>query len=298
MAIYLAAVAPILLGNLVIPPISHYEGEERHPPSWNFLLQYLTPERNKELSMKNIARIEQLLVKRSTPIYCYQHITHMFVHRDNYHLETNLIGIYLCSYPVFNAFGAFGLHLTYIVSGYVASIPSPLYEEVFNAQQEYNIESFESYSSLKYALPHLAIFVPQSILSWIDRKISRSAASFILKKIDIMIYGASGSIYALIGNNFAFFLRDSYRLLDASQSLMKVPTASEKKVCILPYIISFLSTCYLVWYFDHVDEKFFQKRKDVAIIYDRTDHACQIQGSLFGMAMGIIFGTVIPWFKG
>jgi hypothetical protein len=58
-------------------------------------------------------------------------------------------------------------------------------------------------------------------------------------------------------------------------------------------MISFLNTSLLVCYFDHVNEKFVQKRKDVATINTTYDETIHIQGSLFVMTISLIIYTLI-----
>jgi membrane associated rhomboid family serine protease len=301
---YIFAIAPLFIGHILIPPISHFIGNERYPRELSFLYDF------KPHGLNSIKDIERLLYNSSLPLISYQTITHMFVHADMNHLLHNLEGLLYSSYPVYKEFGIYGLYMTFLLGGVSSIIPTPLYD----IQKDTNVSKLEKYVSLKDS--QLANVIPKSVLTWFDKplkKVAKEVGNAYYNMATFYFCGSSGGTCALIGCNFIIVIRDSYKLLKKAylsslnnnndnnnnnnrnnriQRNENKLTFNEKYQ-LFSYAICTLKT---ISYFSKELNMVHGNGNDLTI-FDNINHAAHLQGSLFGTAFGIIFGIAVPYLQ-
>lgn len=291
---YIFSIAPLFIGHLVIPPISHFIGKESYPHELRFLYDF------KPNGLNNIKDIECLLYNSSLSLISYQTITHLFVHADMNHLLHNLEGLFYSSYPVYREFGAYGLYMTFFLGGVSAIIPTPLYD----MQKDGTISKLEKYVSLKDS--QLSNVVPKSVLTWFDKPLKRVA-----KEVGTVYYnmtthyycGSSAGICALIGCNFIFVIRDSCKLLKKAYLSLNNDNSSRSRIQRNENTLTFnekyqlfsyaLCAIKTLSYFSKELNMIHGNGNDMTL-FDNINHAAHIQGSLFGVVFAITFGVAVP----
>jgi len=119
---YIAAICPIVLTHIFIPPLSYFYKKECIDV-FDALYQLLPREFTKR------SFVEDLILDHSEKKKLQvTWVTHIFVHGDYHHLFSNLEGAIVYGYPVYKEFGAQGLWILFLSGGIIASIPSPLHE--------------------------------------------------------------------------------------------------------------------------------------------------------------------------
>jgi membrane associated rhomboid family serine protease len=298
---YFVAIAPILIGHLIIPPISHYIGTEKYPPALEFLYN-LRPS-----AIRSIQDLESLMYKTSLPLDSIQIITHMFVHSDTKHLLNNIDAILYSGYPVFREFGIRGLYTTFLLGGISAIIPSPLYD----IQKDGNVSKLEKLVSLQDS--PISSVVPKSILSWFDKplkEVAKGVGNAYYKITSFYMCGSSGGSCALIGCDLIFVIRDSFKLVTKAYKSYQISNnnngninrlnnrdenrlSNREKFLLLQYGLCTIKTL-----------SYFTKELNMVygngtsgVFFDTINHAAHLQGSLFGMAFGVVFGVAVPYIQ-
>jgi hypothetical protein len=131
---YLQSFLPLLIGHVIVPPLSSFKFES--PPlildSFFNIVYTIIDEiyPNTLLSEKFVNSL--ILDQRALPDD-KTWITHLFVHGDYNHLIGNLSAALQFGYPIYKEFGSEGLYILFLFGGVFASIPSMLYADQKNA---------------------------------------------------------------------------------------------------------------------------------------------------------------------
>jgi membrane associated rhomboid family serine protease len=126
---YSIAVAPLVISQLIIPPLSYFLGERADIPFIDEIYRHLTPP-----NLLNFKYLHSLMFDpqdlKGNKIYTL--LSYMFIHADYNHLLCNLQTLVTVSYPVYQEFGPLGLYSIFLGSGIVAVSPSFLREKQQN----------------------------------------------------------------------------------------------------------------------------------------------------------------------
>ena len=272
---YASALVPIVGGHIIIPPLSHYRGQEKN--SSNIWQYDITPAKFQP-KMKNFYNALTLGFRDSTPLLCYRRLTYIFVHDNNSHLKGNLVSLVYAGYPVYKHLGAVGFYMTFILGGMAASIPSPLTKKIKELQKKYNMLYLE-----KELVKPITSIMPGFLRRWFDawiKNLGRNRATTYLS-IDRFSVGSSGALYAIYGCNSYFFVQDSYKLYKSSRSGINIRDACKQLsflsllfcVSVLPVLYQ-LEACYRMYEKLHPEES--QRH------YDNIGRAAHLQGAAFG----------------
>ena len=273
---YASTLVPVVVCHYIIPPLSHYKGREKYSSSnWQY---DITPAKLQP-TMKNYNDAIKLGYRDSAPMLCYQRLTHIFVHNDNNHLKSNLVGLVYASYPVYRQLGAFGFYMTFILGGISASMPSVLTSKVKEVQKEYNLLNLKKELMKRTRWP---IFImPAFLVSRLDSWMNKFAMNLITS-IDLFTIGSSGAVFTIFGCNAYYFVQDSYKL---SRSGINIYNTC-KNFSFFSYLLcaSTVQPVFLelkTYYAMH--EKL--PREASAPIYDNIGHAAHLQGAAFGFIL-------------
>lgn len=294
---YIVAIAPIIIGHVIIPPISHYIGTEKYPPALDFLYNF------KPLAIRSLKDLESLMYKSSLPLDSIQIITHMFVHSDTSHLLNNLDAILYSAYPVYREFGMRGLYTTFLLGGISAVIPSPLYD----IQKDGNVSKLEKLVSLQHS--PISTIVPKSVLSWFDKplkEVAKGVGNAYYKITTFYMCGSSGGACALIGCDLILVIRDSFKLITKAYKSYQINNnnnrnnnrdehrlSNREKYLLLQYGLCTIKT--LSYFTKELNMVY--GNGTTGVLFDTINHAAHLQGSLFGMAFGLVFGVAVPYIQ-
>jgi membrane associated rhomboid family serine protease len=118
---FLAAASPLVLAQLMIPPLSYFIGERSDLPFLDLIYRLLTPP-----EFFNLKYLHSLMFNpqdlEGDRIYTI--LSYMFVHGDYSHLFNNLQSFVINGYPVYREFGMIGMYAIFFGSGIVGVLPS------------------------------------------------------------------------------------------------------------------------------------------------------------------------------
>lgn len=240
---------------------------------------------------KCIAEIERLMYNQSLPLNSIQVITHMFIHADSTHLFNNITSLLSGGYRVFKKLGITGLMATFFIGGISAVIPTSLYKIQRDTKVVQVITLRDS---------PISIIVPKSILSWVDKPlqaVAKKVAEVYDKFIPVRMCGSSGGVCAVIACDTILAIRD------ASKSLLKVYKSvplNFEDFGLLGDVFSstalsllhFSNDLNMIYGFDSVLHSISNTSALCSI-----NHAAHVQGSLAGIAFGVVFGITIPYLQ-
>mmetsp|Transcript_9709 Transcript_9709/g.18217 ORF Transcript_9709/g.18217 Transcript_9709/m.18217 type:complete len:309 (-) Transcript_9709:141-1067(-) len=128
---FLFAISPLVLGHVLVPPLSFFYGERLHPsfpltPILDLIYTAVTPPHL--FQAKNVLALtldpnQDYTADRIAPWF-----THMFVHGTYEHMLLNLQGLILSAYPVHTEFGPSAVLGLFLLGGAVAELPSALHD--------------------------------------------------------------------------------------------------------------------------------------------------------------------------
>ena len=115
---YLAAITPLYICHLIIPPVSHYLGHEQYKGGWDMLF-YVRPQRYTP-SLQNLKNVWNLIHDPSRSSHLLR-ISRLFISYDNKDLIYCIENISMISYPIYRELGVLGLYMVYFLGGYAGS---------------------------------------------------------------------------------------------------------------------------------------------------------------------------------
>lgn len=193
---YLFVFSPILVGHVIVPPLSYFQqiGGEKPPPIFDIIYPNI-PDLLLDSKFVQSMLFDEDVRKRTTE----QWLSHMLVHGSYHHMISNLAAALDFGYQVYVEFGPIGLYTCFFGGGVFAAIPSSLYQ----CQKETFTKEFQKLFS-SYGEP----YVPSMLSRYWD-SLSRSVAEFSTKRfLPSKSCGSSGAVCALMGCNLILSIRD------------------------------------------------------------------------------------------
>lgn len=318
------AIAPIVFGHLIVPPLSFTEYGLTEIADGNLriifstIYEYFTPSvcftrdfcnnlvlirwRNEHISLKDFKT---------------GWITHIFIHSNYAHLIGNLSHLVLHGHQVYREIGLAGLYALFIGGGIVSATPSYLYKLS---------EWEESFS--KDFVKAKTNYLPES---W-SKKLAGAAeltAKHFYQNRPLGLCGSSGSVCCFIGFNFVIYSKivisqlynaiaeskpKGNRTRNMSTSLYITNWAKETFGRLFKLSISgsfvrplmetivafnyFKNEMILLNPFKAVESlqfpNYFTKYLALRQL-GSVGHAAHIQGAAFGVAFGLVFGVAVPY---
>jgi membrane associated rhomboid family serine protease len=130
---YLTAASPLLLAQLMIPPLSYFVGERVDSPFLDILYESLGEAAPKFFRLKYLCSLlcnpHDLKGDKVMTMFSY-----MFVHVNYQHLFYNLQNLMIDGLPIYREFGAIGMYAVFFGSGIVATLPSPFHTSLPSSQ--------------------------------------------------------------------------------------------------------------------------------------------------------------------
>lgn len=202
---YVVAVLPLVVGQLTFPPLTYFLGENA-PNQWRplFELWYEIIPR----SVKSLDFVQSMTLLETDKVHGWSPnmITSLFVHYNFEHLLSNLSGLILTGYRVFQRAGPNALYSIFLTGGVAASLPvANFYEQVIGALSKGKKDGVSNASSLKSQL--LSLF-PENIA-----KMQESVLSTLHKATAARYMGSSGAICALMGYEYSCALVESAKIV-------------------------------------------------------------------------------------
>ena len=126
---YLLSAWPLILGHLVIPPLSFLECKES-PPFDAFYEVYKISEAVNP-GLVNLEYVKRLLFNESsyrTQGHDVSMVTYMFVHGDYKHLINNTSAALTLGHPLWKEHGSFSLYSVFLLGGILSVIPTMFHD--------------------------------------------------------------------------------------------------------------------------------------------------------------------------
>ena len=293
---YIISLIPLLLGHLVIPPLSLLDGSDRlsnyDVVFANFVAEIYRLVPNKFLSykyvnslccdMKEIAKYNVLDISR---IWNSTLVTYMFVHADFNHVFGNMLGLIASSKPVYDELGQFGLYSLFLVGGIGAILPSPIH----NKQTLMNMLLIDDY--IADSIPSfITDMLPTSISKYVHNATAR-ISNAIIDYLPRKACGSSGAVSAFIGFSIPCDCRDIYNLyknkyrLDSKVRARKLLQIIFKVI----YTSSYLLTEFGLVSLDRESRLEVSKSSSnglFSMIF--VSHSGHVQGGLIGLMLGLL----------
>ena len=331
---YCAAIYPIVIGHLLIPPLSYLRGTETIPNEIFLYIYEIIPDVFKDINFV----ISLLFDNDENKRQMHQWITHMFVHANYLHLLSNLSSAALLGYPVFCEYGIVGVYIVFFGGGMFAAIPTSLIEE----QNKTFANNFQNLLS-SYGEPYL----PNTIQKYWDR-FSRKVANVSSKAIAAVCTkscGSSGAVSALAGCRLGLFVRDVcqivHEIIYVSPSSTSTSSSSSsknsktmfrttedrsetlaniiKRTMSIPQLLNkTFEIIHSVSYFQSELSQIFYSLSPTTTSNNSTSgsttnsglerwvslwesnrigHSAHVQGMVFGLSFATMFGIIIPSFQ-
>ena len=183
---FLFAVMPLVVGHLIVPPLSYFElfGPEGGAP--RELVRFHDSLHYEKQDVLN------LLLRLPNYKHPWNFVTYNFVHANYSHLLRNLASLLVTGYDAWSVLGTEGYYLLFFAGSVISVIPSPLRDR---QQQTLDRNVGKAVSGL---LPeHLQRGVVGEKLS----KVTSTVTGWTLAHLDKVTHyaGSSGSVYAIVG---------------------------------------------------------------------------------------------------
>ena len=124
---YVFAVVPLVMGHVMIPPLSWFSGErvyfDGNMDVFSELFYTVVPP-----ILLNGKYIHSLVADAKEP-FNYRNITSIFVHSTYSHMFNNVSACIQFGLPVYLEFGSYGLYFVFLAGGAFASFPSFLHDD-------------------------------------------------------------------------------------------------------------------------------------------------------------------------
>jgi len=197
---YLWGLFPLAVGHILVPPISHFRlmgivsKLEDVPP----LLRNIH-----ENSPLSEGQVMSMTLRDRGEVELHRYFTYNFVHVNYAHMMSNLFGLMMYSFPVYDVIGPDGLLMLFFAGGCVSALPSPLKD----AQKESAVNKMGRVveSSVEKLPDLIANQLKDSPLS----ETAKLATRWSIERPRVMV-GSSGSVYTVAGASLCCMAVDVY----------------------------------------------------------------------------------------
>ena len=180
---YLICSSPLIVGQLLIPPLSYFGRKEILPPALEEFLDLLYNFLPDEFRNQSFIQSLGLHVNTTFDKQQYRWISHMFVHGTYSHLFNNLLALIQLGYPIYLEYGVVGLYGIFFFGGISAALPSKLYTK----QRDVISQDFHKLTSTTNQ------FLPKILIdNWNDSM--KRLGIFIVNNVNPIYIGSSGSV--------------------------------------------------------------------------------------------------------
>lgn len=308
---YLFDISPIIFTHLVIPPLTHFRGEQ---PPQNLALPFdairLIGDNFDEAFITSLTLNP---IKDKDRIFPW--ISHLVVHVDYEHLLSNLRAIVEFGYPIHQELGIFCVYCLFIGGGVISALPSRLYLIQNNSFVKSIRESF-LFEGIRNPLNPDKKGFSIKLGDLPDRVVS-VVASFRPQRF----CGSSGGVCAMLGCQGILLLRDVYHNIriaycrytstksshssSGDSNRRKIPTISFDWTS--PSVASAVVGCFRCFrIFQYLGSELVSvyglnggggnnNSLTAAFRVSVINHVAHVQGALFGVAFGLVFGVVVPY---
>lgn len=210
---YALSISPIILGHLIVPPLSFFTGNESPPKEvYEFYVKYIIPDFLLDFNFVYSLLIDSDINKRQIE----QWLSYMFVHGNYLHMVSNLINAIHHGYLVYCEFGLLGFYVCFIFGGICAVIPSSLHNE----QEKTFVKGCEALLS-SYGDP----FVPNSLKNY-WHTFCKNVAPISTIALPSKTCGSSGAVCALMGCELGLLIRDVVAIVSVEVNKRSVTKVS------------------------------------------------------------------------
>mmetsp|Transcript_5287 Transcript_5287/g.5430 ORF Transcript_5287/g.5430 Transcript_5287/m.5430 type:complete len:345 (+) Transcript_5287:134-1168(+) len=324
---YFVSSIPLIIGHLIIPPLSYFEHGQTPHPLFDMLYDSM-PANFHDISFINSLILNIRSAKLHGPDLTI--FTYMFVHADYNHLLNNLSACIQLGLPIYKELGADGLYSLFLFGGAFSVLPSILY----SFQKDQLLKDIHKIASAENP------YLPKVLTDTWSRSIHHMSKS-IIQNVPLKYIGSSGGVSALMGADIIIMIkqcvevvRQEYRelhrhtrpsrpsrptplqgkhaeshasddhlsTLSLVQAVLRRVMQSQNKTLIIVNILHIVrSVTYLSSEIGNAyTSRTSHQSWDVLIkSFERfqTNHVAHIQGALFGAAFASVFCVLLPYLQ-